>query len=225
MTMATFPVFGRWRRGALAPALVGAALVLLGSQACAETEAVIPGAYTEPAGRAEPTKTVPDFPVWKRITLGTHKGVNAVRDALDAHNIRVGESADEILGRPAFRFSKTRTPLDLVVLTALDLGFAKGSWSLAEIYRRAAQLGLELCPAEAAPQLRLEYLNQPIGEFLHIAMPPVATYGGDLVDLTVGNGGAGLILIGGDGSPDLKLHSSVKFVFVRPTRIALPNNP
>jgi len=223
--MATFPVFGRWRRGALAPALVGAALALLGSQACAETEAVIPGAYTEPAGRAEPTKTVPDFPVWKRITLGTHKGVNTVRDALDAHNIRVGESADEILGRPAFRFSKTRTPLDLVVLTALDLGFAKGSWSLAEIYRRAAQLGLELCPAEAAPQLRLEYLNQPIGEFLHIAMPPVATYGGDLVDLTVGNGGAGLILIGGDGSPDLKLHSSVKFVFVRPTRIALPNNP
>jgi len=73
--------------------------------------------------------------------------------------------------------------------------------------------------------LRLEYLNQPIGEFLHIAMLPVATYGGDLVDLTVGNGGAGLILIGGDGSPDLKLHSSVKFVFARPTRIALPNIP
>jgi len=224
--MATFPVFGRWRRGALAPALVGAALVLLGSgQVRAEAEAVIPGAYTEPAGRPDATKTVPDFPVWKRITLGTHKGVNAVREALDAQNIRVGESADEILGRPAFRFSKARTPLDLVVVTAIDLGFAKGSQSLADIYRRATQLGLDLCPPEAAPLLRLEYLNQPIGEFLHIAMLPVATYGGDLVDLTVGNGGAGLILIGGDGSPDLKLHSSVKFVFARPTRIALPNIP
>jgi hypothetical protein len=166
-----------------------------------------------------------DFPVWKKITLGTHKGVNAVRNALDAANIRIGESADEVLGRPGFGFSRTRTPLDLVVLNAIDLGFEPGSRSLAEIYRRAAQLGLELCPPEAGPQLRLEYLNQPIGEFLHIAMAPVTTYRGDLVDLTLGNGGAGLILIGGDGSPDLMLHSSVKFVFVRPTRIALPNGP
>jgi hypothetical protein len=87
------------------------------------------------------------------------------------------------------------------------------------------QLGLELCPAEVGPQLRLEYLNQPVGEFLHIAMRPVATYRGDLVDLTVANGGAGLILIGGDGSPELNLHSNVKFVFVRPQRIAQPNVP
>ena len=221
--MVQFPIGGRGV--GLAAALFAAALVLLGAQARAEAETVIHGAYSEAAARTDESQTVPDFPVWKRITLGTHKGVSAVRDALDAHNIRIGESADEILGRPAFRFSKIRTPLDLVVVTAIDLGFAPGSRSLAEIYRRAAQLGLELCPPEAAPQLRLEYLNQPIGEFLHVAMAPVATYSGALVDLTVGNGGAGLILIGGDGSPDLMLHSSVKFVFVRPTRIALPNNP
>src|SRR5262245_39736121 len=222
MTMMTLPVGGRRYVGLV---LAVAALAVLSGQALAEAEAIIPGAYAAPTGRADAAKTVPDFPVWKRITLGTHKGVNGVRDALDAHNIRVGESADEILGRPAFRFSKTPSPLDLVVLSAFDLGLAKGSHSLAEIYRRPRELGLELCPPEAAPQLRLEYLNQPIGEFLHVAMAPVAAYGGNLVDLTIGNGGAGLILIGGDGSPDLMLHSSVKFVFVRPTRIALPNNP
>src|SRR5262245_10370651 len=164
-----------WR--ALAAAALATTLGLHGGQALAEAEAVIPGAFAEPAGRGDATRTIPDFPVWKRITLGTHKGVNALRDALDARNIRVGESADEILGRPAFRFSKTRTPLDLVMLTATDLGFPQGSRSLAEIYRRATQLGLELCPPETGPQLRLEYLNQPIGEFLHIAMAPVATYG------------------------------------------------
>ena len=220
--MMTFPID---RRRYVAVAILGTALALLGGRALAGADPVIPGAHAELAAHADASKTAPDFPVWKRITLGTHKGVNTVRDALDAHNIRVGESADEILGRPAFRFSKIRTPLDLVVLSAADLGFAKGSHSLADIYRRARDVGLELCPPEAAPQLRLEYLNQPIGEFLHVAMPPVATYGGDLVDLTIGNGGAGLVLIGGDGSPDLTLHSSVKFVFVRPTRIALPNNP
>ena len=82
------------------------------------------------------------------------------------------------------------------------------------------QVGLELCPAEVGPQLRLQYPNQPIGEFLHIAMQPIATYHGDLIDLTVGNGGAGLLLIGGDGSPELKLHSSVKFAFFRPAQVA-----
>src|SRR5262249_59874518 len=102
--------------------------------------------------------------------------------------------------------------------------FDRGRWPRAEAYGPAAQLALELPPPEAAPLLRLEYLNQPIGEFLHIAMPPVASYGGDLVDLTVGNGGAGLILIGGDGSPDLKLPSGGKFVVVRPNPTALPDN-
>jgi hypothetical protein len=103
-----------------------------------------------------------------------------------------------------------------------DLGF-EGHTSLADIYRRAVHLGLELCPPEAGPQLRLQYRDQPVGEFLHIAMAPLATYHGELVDFTVGNGGAGLILIGSESTPDLKLHASVKFVFVRPARVALPN--
>jgi hypothetical protein len=173
--------------------------------------------------RATNNRTLAEFPIWRRLTIGTYKGVNAIRDAFDAARMRIGDSADEILGRPAFPFSSSKTELDLVVLTAGDLGFAPGSITVAEIYRRALQLGLELCPAEIGPQLRLEYLNQPVGEFLHIAMHPVATYHGDLVDLTVANGGAGLLLLGGDASPEIKFHSSVKFVFVRPARIAMPN--
>jgi hypothetical protein len=173
--------------------------------------------------RATNDRTLAEFPIWRRVTIGSYKGVSAIRDAFDAARMRIGDSADEILGRPAFPFSSSKTELDLVVITAADLGFAPGSIAVAEIYRRALQLGLELCPAETGPQLRLQYVNQPVGEFLHIAMHPVATYQGDLVDLTVANGGAGLLLLGGDGSPDLKLHSSVKFVFVRPARIAMPN--
>ena len=49
--------------------------------------------------------------------------------------------------------------------------------------------------------MRLQYLDQPLGEFLRIAMTPVARYTGELVDFTVGNGGAGLVLVGGNGDP------------------------
>jgi hypothetical protein len=212
------------RRFSWASAALSLGIALFTDGAFAQQQApTLESAVSEagPAGTgAISKKTVADIPIWKRIAVGTHKGVNAIREALDAARMRVGDSADEILGRPAFPFSRTKTELDLVVLTPGDIGFAPGSTRVAEIYRRAMQVGLELCPAEVGPQLRLQYLNQPIGEFLHIAMQPIATYHGDLIDLTVGNGGAGLLLIGGDGSPDLKLHSSVKFVFVRPAQVA-----
>ncbi|HET9245266.1 MAG TPA: hypothetical protein VFO15_05625, partial [Xanthobacteraceae bacterium] len=40
------------------------------------------------------------FQIWRTITLGTYKGVDAYRDALDSARIKLGFSADEILGRP-----------------------------------------------------------------------------------------------------------------------------
>jgi hypothetical protein len=180
----------------------------------------------EPGGlvpaRQNPTANVAERAVWKRVTLGSHKGVNALRAALEAARMRLGDSADEILGRPAFPYSRIQTDLDLVMLTPGDLGFT-GSAPIADVYRRATQLGLELCPAEAGPLLRLAYPDQPVGEFLRVAMEPIATWEGEPIDLTIANGGAGLLLIGGESRPDVMLHASVKLVFVRPQRIALPD--
>jgi len=181
-----------------------------GTTSPASTTAAIPAAH----------KSLGQIPVWKRITLGTYRGVDAVREAFDAQRLGIGDSANEILGRPAFRFSRTRTDLDLVVVTIADLGFAGGA-TLAEIHRQALQVGLHLCPAEVGPILRLAYLDQRVGEFLHIAMEPVATYRGDLVDLTIANGGAGLLMVGGDGNPGLKVAPSSKFIFVHPSRVAV----
>jgi len=157
-----------------------------------------------------------DRPIWKTIALGTYRNANAMRAALDAVRVRVGESADEILGRPAFRFGSTRTDIDLVILSVAELGLGAPSATLADIHARAMALGFELCPAEVGPQLRRQYLDQPLGEFLHIAMAPNATYFGELTDFTVGNGGDGLLLICGVGHSDLLVAVSVRFVFVRP---------
>lgn len=161
-------------------------------------------------------KAASELPIWKTITIGTHRGVNAVRDAFDATRIAVGDSADEVLGRPAFTFAKERTQLDLVLLSVAALGFGQGG-TLADIHARAVRLGFELCPEEVGPQLRLQYLNQPVGEFLHVAMKPQRTYGGELVDFTLANSGAGLSLLGGSARPDLVVARNVVFVFVRPS--------
>jgi hypothetical protein len=161
-------------------------------------------------------KTAADIPIWRTATLGTYKTIDALRDALHAKRIHVGDMADEILGRPAFNLSKMRRDARLVVLAVSELGFEAEGASLADIYARARQLGFELCPAEVGPQLRLQYLYQPLGEFLHIAMAPIAGHGGEPSDLTVANGGAGLILIGGDAHPNLVMPSTVRFAFIRP---------
>src|SRR5882757_3277742 len=96
-----------------------------------------------------------------------------------------------------------------------ELGFQGGTASLVDIYARAQQLGFGLAAAEVAPQLRLQYFDQPIGEFLIIGMKPIQTWNGEPTILTVANGGAGLILIGQDGSADAQISVVSRFLFVR----------
>jgi hypothetical protein len=178
-----------------------------------------------------------ETPIWKTITVGGSKGVNAIRLAMETAPCRIliGDDADEILSRPAFPFIKAPVELDLVVLSSFELGFgdqasrrdvelgASVEASLHDIYARATGLGFELCPAEVGPALRLNYLDQPLGEFLHIAMKPVARYTGEPVDFTIGNGGAGLLLLGGNGHPEATVPGAVRFVFVRPRADPLGN--
>lgn len=158
------------------------------------------------------------FQIWRTITLGTYKGVDAYRDALDSARIKVGLSADEILGRPAFPYAKMKTDVKLAVLSAAELGVESDESSLSDVYERARRVGLELCPAEVGLQLRLEYRNQPLGEALDIAMEPVATYSGDPTILTLANWGTGLILIGRDGRAESTVNRISRFVFALPTR-------
>jgi hypothetical protein len=158
------------------------------------------------------------IPVWKTITIGSYKNVNAVRAAVDTAPcaIALGDWADEIMGRPGFAFSRKEAELDLAVVSVAELGFGEQGGARRDIYARASAIGLELCPAETGPILRLAYLDQPPGEFLHIAMRPVARYSGELVDFMLGNGGAELILVGGDARPEVVLPGAVRLVFVRP---------
>ena len=162
-----------------------------------------------------PVKSAADVPVWKTITVGTFADTFALRNALDAAGCSIGDLAGEILARPAFTLSVTKTNVELFAVSAAELGFETDTASLADIYGRAQQLGFGLAAAEVGPQLRLQYFDQPIGEFLIIGMEPIKTWNGEPVILTVANGGAGLILIGQDGSADAQISVASRFLFVR----------
>ena len=167
-----------------------------------------------------PVRSAVDVPVWKTITVGTFANSFALRNALDAAGCGIGDSAGEILARPAFTVSATKTDVELMAVSAAELGFQTDTVSLADIYARAQQLGFGLAAAEVAPQLRLQYLDQPIGEFL-VGMEPIKTWQGKPVILTVANGGAGLVLIGQDGSADAEIPVASRFLFMRPNEAAL----
>jgi hypothetical protein len=154
--------------------------------------------------------------VWKTITLGEFANSFALRNALDAADCGIGDLAEEIFARPAFTLAASKTDVDLVVVSAAELGIDAESASLRDIYARAEQLGLGLAPAEVGPALRLHYFDQPIGEFLHVGMKPITTWKGEPGIFVVANGGARPILIGQNGSADTQMPTSSAFLFVRP---------
>ncbi|WP_426413515.1 hypothetical protein [Bradyrhizobium ganzhouense] len=168
-----------------------------------------------------PVRSIADLPVWKRITLGSYSNSLTLRNAMDAIGCHVGGSAAEILARPAFIVSSTKKEVELVTVSAAALGFETDTVTLAAMYERAKRLGLRIAAAEVGPQLRLQYLDQPLGEFLIIAMDPIRTWSGEETILNVANGGAGLILIGQDGGAGAAISVTSRFVFERPTEAVL----
>jgi len=177
-----------------------------------------------PARQSDPSlddAEIAGLATWKAISLGTYTSTNAMFNALDDQHIHIGDTADEILHRPAFTISKVKMDVGLVVLSVNQLS-SGGQSSLATIFARARRLGYELCPPEVAVQLRLQYRDQPVGESLDIAMEPIATFEGQLVGLSVMNGGAGLMLVGQSVSLETTPYPGARFVFVRPLQIATP---
>lgn len=207
---------GRLARVAMCLGLAGAlAVFMVGSGA---------RAFERPAGVV--AKSAP-APVWRTIALGTRKGVDGYRNALEAASMKIGDDADEILGRPAFPYASARIEHELVVLSVADLVVDSDRVPLSDLYSQARRLGLDLCPAEVGPQLRLGYRNQPRGEVLHVAMLAIATYDGRLTSLALSNFGGTLALIGSDGRPDFLAPSFFRFVFTLPgkKRLEVMNSP
>ena len=102
--------------------------------------------------------------------------------------------------------------IELKIVSVKELGFSEPT-QYKDIVNKAKEKGLELCLAEVGPQLRLQYLDQPLGEWLSVAMEAIRDSDGDLYVFRVGHGGDGLWLYSDDGEPDGLWDPGYRFVF------------
>ncbi|MEK9178105.1 MAG: hypothetical protein AAB777_03250 [Patescibacteria group bacterium] len=84
--------------------------------------------------------------------------------------VYVSDWANQLLGSKDFTVLPNTETMDLLRLTIKDLGLSSGA-TTDEIYRKTSEYGLELCPAEVGPRLRLSYLG---ADWMLIAMKQIA---------------------------------------------------
>jgi hypothetical protein len=120
-----------------------------------------------------------------------------------------------MLGNPAFTVAAEEVTVDLVRVTVQELGF-KNDANYDQICKRAEELGLELCPPEVGPQLRLRYKNQPNGEWILVAMEPIVDSNGHPRVFLVECIDSKLWLNSDGRSPDSFWNATCQWIFCRP---------
>ena len=158
-----------------------------------------------------PTKV---WKTWNRINLGTGLKSSDFQKAIKSARMIVSDRANDILSKPNFQVAQSETEVELVVTSVSELGF-KDDARMKDIYNRAQELGLHLCPSEVGPQLRLKYGDQPKGEWFVIAMKPIADSNGGLCLFDIGSDGGERSLNAVDGNPDSIWYGHNRFVFLR----------
>lgn len=89
--------------------------------------------------------------------------------------MNISDYADNMLENEAFTTLKSSQTLHTVRLRVQDLGFSENETPTTDqLYQRAKDLGLNLCPAETGPHKRLKDKNQPFDDWYRIAMKPIA---------------------------------------------------
>ncbi len=110
--------------------------------------------------RIENEKIYPNCPIITRIVEVGGLTKSQLIMKFQEYSILLNEYGERLLADDKFKTSDTKYRLQTVELTVGDLGFFEGA-TTPQIFKRAIELGLELCPLELGPYLRLEYLDQP----------------------------------------------------------------
>jgi hypothetical protein len=112
----------------------------------------------------------PNCPAIRRtIELGSLTKAELLK-TFAQHSIQMNEMGTRLFADAPCTPAEDSCHLETVELKVRDLGIPAGSTS-AQIFQAASQLGLDLCPVDAGPYLRLQYLDQPEGHWITVASP------------------------------------------------------
>ena len=106
------------------------------------------------------------FPVFKEISFGGFSK-EQLMDRLAAADIQFNEYALTLFQHPLFSVNVDREKIKLVKVNLSQLELNNPA-TFQEITSSASKFGLKLCPLVLGAFLRLEYLDQPAGAYLHI---------------------------------------------------------
>ena len=129
------------------------------------------------------------------ITIGG-RTTKQLEKELAQKNIALGSYAKDMMESKDFTTLKTPEKIELVRLKVGDLGFSDYV-TTEKLYARAKELGLELCPAEVGPDLRLKYSDSSSNEYFFIGMKPITGRGGYPFVFGLARGG-GRLWLGSD---------------------------
>jgi len=108
--------------------------------------------------------------------MGPHASARALVADIEKSGSEVGDWARGIASQVAV--SVVRSNLRLVAPSVAELGFTQET-SIRDVHARAIKVyGLELCPSEVGLQLRRQYVDQPEGEELLVAMEAIKSQDG-----------------------------------------------
>jgi len=140
-----------------------------------------------------------EFKVWKTIKLGGFKKSEEIFAALYAAGMKFSNWAADLIR--AIKIQEEEREINLVKIRVEQLGFHRGA-STQDIYSQIKKRGLDLCPAEVGPQLRLQYSDQPKEEWFFIGMIPLlSSYDKHLRIFYIGHNERGLWLHSHWGDP------------------------
>lgn len=112
--------------------------------------------------RIENEKTYPNCPfITRTVEVGGFTKSQLIQK-LQEYSIMLNEYGERLLADDKFTTTDTKYSLITIELSVGDLGLFDGA-TTDQIFKRAGEFGLELCPLELGPYLRLAYLDQPEG--------------------------------------------------------------
>jgi hypothetical protein len=129
--------------------------------------------------------------------------------ALMEKHIQISNYATQLLESPDFVTLPSGERAALVRLTVGDLGFTSGA-TTDEIYQKAQEWGLELCPPEVGPALRLAYSGS---DWVRIAMKQISDRDGGPGVFYLSRSDGGPWLNTSHARPDSRWDSYNSFVF------------